>query len=94
MFKEDKNYIDEWLKKQIKLGVSIIDEVLAGKKNNVVYYTGHLHKDILDNFPGKTSKKIFKSYRTHIDNKALVFTQKRFMDHGYEYKVRRVSEAK
>ena len=32
MFKEDKNYIDEWLKKQIKLGVNIIDEVLEGKK--------------------------------------------------------------
>lgn len=94
MFKEDKNYIDEWLKKQIKLGVNIIDEVLEGKKDNVVYYTGHLHKDILDNFPGKTSKKIFKSYRVLLDNKTLAFTQKKFSEHGYEYMVRRVHEVK
>jgi hypothetical protein len=94
MFNNEKNYIDEWLKKQIKNGVSIINDVLEGKKDKVVYYTGHLHKDILDNFPGKTSKKIFKSYRVLLDNKTLAFTQKRFSEHGYEYMVRRVHEVK
>jgi hypothetical protein len=90
----EKSYIDEWLKKQIKNGVNIIGEVLDGKKDNVVYYTGHLHKDILDNFPGKTSKKIFKSYRVLLDNKLLAFTQKKFSEHGYEYMVRRINEVK
>ena len=94
MFNSEKNYIDEWLKKQIKNGVSIINDVLEGKKDKVVYYIGHLHKDILDNFPGKTSKKIFKSYRVFLDNKTLAFTQKRFSEHGYEYMVRRIHEVK
>ena len=43
----EKNHIDEWLLKQIKKGIVIIDKVLT---NNVkeweLYYTGHLQKDI------------------------------------------------
>ena len=86
----EKNHIDEWLKIQIKKGIEIIDNV---SKNDVkgweLYYTGHLQKDILTNFPGRTSKKIFKGYRTHLDNNNLVFIQKRFEDNGYEYYVKR-----
>ena len=86
----EKNHIDEWLQKQIKKGIVIIDKVL---NNNVkeweLYYTGHLHKDILTNFPGRTSKKIFKGYRQFLDNDKLVFTQKKFDEHGYEYFVKR-----
>jgi len=86
----EKNHIDEWLQKQIKKGIVIIDKVL---NNNVkeweLYYTGHLHKDILTNFPGRTSKKIFKGYRQFLDNNNLVFTQKKFDKHGYEYYVKR-----
>jgi hypothetical protein len=86
----EKNHIDEWLQKQIKKGIVIIDKVL---NNNVkeceLYYTGHLQKDILCNFPGRTSKKIFKGYRSHLDNDNLVFTQKKFEEHGYEYYVKR-----
>jgi hypothetical protein len=86
----EKNHIDEWLQKQIKKGIVIIDKVL---NNNVkeweLYYTGHLQIDILCNFPGRTSKKIFKGYRSHLDNDNLVFTQKKFEEHGYEYYVKR-----
>jgi len=86
----EKNHIDEWLKIQIRKGIEIIDNVL---KNDIkeweLYYTGHLQKDILTNFPGRTSKKIFKVYRTHLDNNNLVFIQKRFEDNGYEYYVKR-----
>jgi hypothetical protein len=86
----EKNHIDEWLQKQIKKGIVIIDKVL---NNNVkeweLYYTGHLQKDILCNFPGRTSKKIFKGYRSHLDNDNLVFTKKKFEEHGYEYYVKR-----
>ena len=68
----EKNHIDEWLKIQIRKGIEIIDNVL---KNDIkeweLYYTGHLQKDILTNFPGRTSKKIFKGYRTHLDNNNL-----------------------
>tara|TARA_B100000902_G_C27255631_1_gene887695 strand:+ start:955 stop:1236 length:282 start_codon:yes stop_codon:yes gene_type:complete len=86
----EKNHIDEWLKIQIKKGIEIIDNV---SKNDVkgweLYYTGHLQKDILTNFPGRTSKKIFKGYRSHLDNSNLLFIQKRFEDNGYEYYVKR-----
>ena len=86
----EKNHIDEWLKIQIRKGIEIIDNVL---KNDIkeweLYYTGHLQKDILTNFPGITIKKIFKGYRTHLDNNNLVFIQKRFEDNGYEYYVKR-----
>ena len=85
MSKSEKNHVDDWLKQQIRKGINIIDYVL---QNNVgewkLYYTGHLHKDILNNFPGRTSKKIFKGYRELLDNSNLVFIQKKFEDHGYE----------
>ena len=83
--------MDVWLKNQIKNAIKIIDEVKEGKHSTdwVTYYTGHLQKDILCNFPGRTSKKIFKGYRNHLDNENLVFTQKKFEEHGYEYYVKR-----
>ena len=90
MKRGEKNHIDEWLQKEIKKGINIIDNVF---KNNVIkwelYYTGHLQKDILTNFPGRTSKKIFKGYRNHLNNNNLVFIQKKFEEHGYEYYVKR-----
>jgi len=87
----EKNHIDEWLQKQIKKGISTIESVLQNEKGEwELYYTGHLHKDILTNFPGRTSKKIFKGYRNHLNNDKLLFTQKRFMNDGYEYYVRRI----
>ena len=56
--------MDVWLKNQIKNAIKIIDEVKDGKHSTkwVTYYTGHLQKDILDNYPGKTSKKIFNMF--------------------------------
>ena len=55
----DKKQIDPWLREQIKTAIKTIDEVKDGKWGNkwVNYYTGHLQKDILDNYPGRTSKK-------------------------------------
>jgi hypothetical protein len=94
MKESEKNHIDEWLKKQIQKGIKIIDYVLQnGSKDWKLYYTGHLQKDILDNFPGRTSKKIFKGYRQYLDNKNLVFIQKKFDDGGYDYYVKKVSYA-
>ena len=87
----EKNHIDEWLQKQIKKGISTIESVLQNEKGEwELYYTGHLHKDILTNFPGRTSKKIFKGYRNHLNNDKLLFTQKRFMNDGYENYVRKI----
>jgi len=43
----------------------------------------------LCNFPGRTSIRIFKGYRNHLDNENLVFIQKKFDEHGYEYYVKR-----
>ena len=78
--KGEKNHIDEWLKNQIKKGIKIIYHTLEGRhpNTNVLYYTGHLQKDILDNFPGRTNKKIFKGYREFLNNSKLIFTQKKF----------------
>ena len=53
--------MDVWLKNQIKVGIKKIVNCNNTSWQN--YYTGHLHKDILENYPGKTSKKIFKQYR-------------------------------
>ena len=90
MSKGEKNHVDDWLKNQIKKGINIIDYVLQnGTSEWRLYYTGHLHKDILNNFPGRTSKKIFKGYRELLDNNQLVFTQKKFEEHGYEYYVKK-----
>jgi len=90
MSKGEKNHVDDWLKNQIKKGINIIDYVLQnGTSEWKLYYTGHLHKDILNNFPGRTSKKIFKGYRELLDNNQLVFTQKKFEEHGYEYYVKK-----
>ena len=90
MSKSEKNHVDDWLKNQIKKGINIIDYVLqSGTSEWKLYYTGHLHKDILNNFPGRTSKKIFKGYRELLDNNQLVFTQKKFEEHGYEYYVKK-----
>ena len=87
----EKNHIDEWLVKQIKQGINTIESVSKGPKGKItLYYTGHLQKDIYNNFPGRTSKKIFKGYRNHLNNDKLLFTQKRFMNDGYEYYVRRI----
>ena len=39
----EKNHIDEWLQKQIKNGITIIDKVLNNNINEwELYYTGHL----------------------------------------------------
>ena len=86
----EKNHIDEWLVKQIKQGINTIESVSKGPRGKItLYYTGHLQKDIYNNFPGRTSKKIFKGYRKLLDNDNLVFTQKKFDEHGYEYFVKR-----
>ncbi len=79
--------MDVWLKNQIKVGIKKIASCDNKTWHN--YYTGHLHKDILENYPGKTSKKIFKQYRELQDSGEYVFTQKKFSSHGYEYYVRR-----
>lgn len=88
----EKTYVDEWLKGQIKSGVTIINQVLSGAYSDkpCIYYSGHLHKDILENFPGRSSKKIFKHYKELLNNPNLEFFQKRFLEHGYDYYVRKV----
>ena len=91
----EKNHIDEWLQKQIKKGISTIESVLQNEKGEwELYYTGHLHKDILTNFPGRTSKKIFKGYREFLSKKNLIFTQRKFEDCGYDYYVEKMRYVK
>ena len=83
--------MDVWLKNEIKRTIESLQKYAKGNHfgSTMMYYTGHLHKDILTNFPGRTSKKIFKGYRQFLDNDNLVFTQKKFDEHGYEYFVKR-----
>ena len=78
--------MDVWLKNQIKVGIKKI--VSCNNTSWQNYYTGHLHKDILENYPGKSSKKIFKMFKEHLDFPNLVFTQKKFQTHGYDYMVK------
>ena len=92
MSKKDKVYVDEWLKDQIKGGLNKLQLVVDGEYSDMTlhYYSGHLHKDILENFPGRSSKKILKKYREFLDNKDLVFHQLKYDTHGYDYYVRKV----
>ena len=83
--------MDVWLKNEIKRTIVSLQKYAKGNHfgSTMCYYTGHLHKDILENYPGKTSKKIFKQYRELQDSGEYIFTQKKFSSHGYEYYVRR-----
>ena len=90
--KKDKVYVDEWLKDQIKGGLNKLKLVVEDEYSDMTlhYYSGHLHKDILENFPGRSSKKILKQYREFLDNPNLVFHQLKYDTHGYDYYVRKV----
>ena len=58
----EKNFIDDFVKDNIRKGIKIIYDTAQGSHpQRKCYYTGYLHKDILDNFPGRTSKKIFRN---------------------------------
>ena len=93
---EEKNYIDTFIKDNIEKGIKIVYHTLQGSHpgKRMCYYTGYLYKDILDNFPGRTSKKIFRGYREFLNNKRLVFTQKKFEDGGYDYYVQKLRYVK
>mgnify|MGYP003151395075 FL=1 len=88
--------MDVWLKNEIKRTIESLQKYAKGNHfgTTMCYYSGHLHKDILENFPGKTSKKIFKGFRELLDNKNLLFYQKKFGEHSYEYYVRKVNNEK
>ena len=88
--------MDVCLNNDIKNSIKMIQNFAQGNHvgTSKLYYTGHLQKDILENFPGRTSKKIFKGFRELLDNKNLCFYQKRFGEHSYEYYVRKVNNEK
>ena len=92
----EKNYVDSYIKDNIKKGLTIIQNTLEGGHpgKRTTYYSGYLHKDILDSYPGRTSKKIFKGYREFLSKKNLVFTQKKFDDGGYDYYVEKMKYVK
>ena len=94
-YKVEANLImkPELLSGEIKNSIKMIQNFAQGNHvgTSKLYYTGHLQKDILENFPGRTSKKIFKGFRELLDNKNLCFYQKRFGEHSYEYYVRKVN---
>ena len=87
---EDKNFIDDHVKDNIRRGITKIQQTLEGSKQGwILYYTGYLYKDILDNFPGRTNKKIFNSYKKFTGDGRLTFAQKRFEEMGYDYFVQK-----
>ena len=89
----EKNFIDDFVKENIRKGITIIYHTAQGSHpgKRMCYYTGQLQKDILDNFPGRTSKKIFKSYKELLEDKTLIFTQKRFDNESYDYYVQKIN---
>jgi len=89
----EKNFIDDFVKENIRKGIKIIYHTAQGSHPNkrMCYYTGYLHKDILDNFPGRTSKKIFKGYKELLTDRNLIFTQKKFDIDSYDYYVQRIN---
>ena len=88
----EKNFIDDFVKDNIRKGIKIIYDTAQGSHpQRKCYYTGYLHKDILDNFPGRTSKKIFKGYKELLNDRTLIFTQKRFDKESYDYYVQKIN---
>ena len=90
--KKEKAFVDEWLKEQIKGGLNTLKLVAENNFGDKTchYYSGHLYKDILENFPGRLSKKIFNKYKEYTNNTNLVFYQLKYDEHGYDYYVRKV----
>ena len=88
---EKARVIDNYVKKNILSIVAKINEILKKPKGTLVrYYEGFLLKDVQDNFPKNKTSKLFTEINSHLNNRELMFYQKRNGDCDYEYYVKKL----
>ena len=89
---EKARVIDNYVKKNILSIVAKINEILKKPKGTLVrYYEGFLLKDVQDNFPKNKTSKLFTEINSYLNNRELMFYQKRNGDCDYEYYVKRLN---
>ena len=88
---EKARIIDNYVKKNILSIVAKLNEILKKPKGTLVrYYEGFLLKDVQDNFPKNKTSKLFTEINSHLNNRELMFYQKRNGDCDYEYYVKKL----
>ena len=88
---EKARVIDNYVKKNILSIVAKIDPILKKPKGTLVrYYEGFLLKDVQDNFPKNKTSKLFTEINSYLNNRELMFYQKRNGDCDYEYYVKKL----
>lgn len=88
---EKARVIDNYVKKNILSIVAKLNEILKKPKGTlVIYYEGFLLKDVQDNFPKNKTSKLFTEINSYLNNRELMFYQKRNGDCDYEYYVKKL----
>ena len=88
---EKARVIDNYVKKNILSIVAKLNEILKKPKGTLVrYYEGFLLKDVQDNFPKNKTSKLFTEINSYLNNRELMFYQKRNGDCDYEYYVKKL----
>ena len=88
---EKTRVIDNYVKKNILSIVAKLNEILKKPKGTLVqYYEGFLLKDVQDNFPKNKTSKLFTEINSHLNNRELMFYQKRNGDCDYDYYVKKL----
>ena len=88
---EKTRVIDNYVKKNILSIVAKLNEILKKPKGTLVrYYEGFLLKDVQDNFPKNKTSKLFTEINSYLNNRELMFYQKRNGDCDYEYYVKKL----
>ena len=88
---EKARVIDSYVKKNILSIVAKFNTILKEPTGtSIIYYEGFLLKDVLDNFPKNKTEKLFGEINSHLNNRELMFYQKRIGDCDYEYYVKRI----
>ena len=88
---EKARVIDNYVKKNILSIVAKITTILKKPKGTSVrYYEGFLLKDVQDNFPKNKTSKLFTEINSYLNNRELMFYQKRNGDCDYEYYVKKL----
>ena len=88
---EKTRVIDSYVKKNILSIVAKFNTILKEPTGTSVrYYEGFLLKDVQDNFPKNKQSKLFTEINSYLNNRELMFYQKRNGDCDYEYYVKRI----
>ena len=69
--------LDHYLKTVINSVPKKLDNFLNGDDKKMTYYTGNWATDVLNNYTEKQSEKIFKKMSKYMNNKDLMFVQRK-----------------